>query len=292
MEDCDLHPENAGCQNGVLSEKEWGFETFTAVPFDTVDSDKNGEVDWDEFEKFTDVYISGKFLVIEIDDDGDGKLSEREWAAQAESYGLPPLADVDGALGDKDPPDQVIVADEIVAVMLAYDQLYAYDDYDSEETCADHPSKTWCPGKTPGISLGSCREFEQKEVNRPSTCQAQARWQGGIVTESQIAKDTIFNLFDKDKNRGLSKDEVKSISDDQSIPFETGLEATFEDIDKNNNGALSKDELYEYLLAGGDTNGRWFTILFDQGSRILCQCTNDVVLVPAFLSPQTLGTVV
>ena len=93
-------------------------------------------------------------------------------------------------------------------------------------------------------------------------------------------------------NRELSKEEVTSISDDQSIPFETGLEATFEDIDENEDSALSKDELYKYLLAGGDTNGRWFTILFDQGSRIPCQCTNDVVLVPAFLSPQTLGALV
>lgn len=266
--------------DGFVSPEEWTSERFTSVPFDLVDVDGNGQIDWDpEFMAFTISYVQGRMFLIAADTNTDGSLSSDEWAALVSSDpDTPPLADVDGIIANQ--ADGLVTADEMVYLIIQANQFLEYEPDEDEtgsDACVSPPA--WCPGQISGLTLGNCRTFQTTSLTGERTCSKAARWQGGIVAESKSAIDAIFALFDSDPPattaEGVAGDELLTTAEITTITEEytggmvpggyaTGLEMTFADIDANSDGSVSKDELYKYLLRGGDKEGRWFAALFDK----------------------------
>eukprot|EP00961_Rhodomonas_salina_P096405 1296547-Rhodomonas_salina.1 len=252
-----------------ISLAEWESESFTAVPFTLVDLDASGKVTWDpEFLAFMDAYVQERVRVIEADTNKDGKLDPEEWAAlSAADSTIPALSFFDGVV--ENVQDGSVNTDELVYAIIKANQLleedFTYEGEEEADPCISPPA--WCPGSLPGLTLGSCRPFQSTTLTGDRTCNPAARWQGGIISESQNAKNTIFNLFAKAGAETLTSADVATISEQISGVaggFATGLGSTFADIDAKGDAVVSRDELYKYLLRGGDRAGRWFTALFDK----------------------------
>lgn len=255
-----------------ISLAEWESESFTAVPFTLVDLDASGKVTWDpEFLAFMDAYVQERVRVIEADTNKDGKLDPEEWAAlSAADSTIPALSFFDGVV--ENVQDGSVNTDELVYAIIKANQLleedFTYEGEEEADPCISPPA--WCPGSLPGLTLGSCRPFQSTTLTGDRTCNPAARWQGGIISESQNAKNTIFNLFAKAGAETLTSADVATISEQISGVaggFATGLGSTFADIDAKGDAVVSRDELYKYLLRGGDRAGRWFTALFDKGEK-------------------------